>query len=255
MPRYALKIEYDGTPFCGWQAQQNLPSVQNAIQEALSKLENRKFTIVAAGRTDAGVHAFGQVAHCDMHKKWDSFRLSEALNYHLKPLPISIISTALVDDEWHARFSAIERHYIYRLFSRRAPAILESARLWQVKNPLNLCPMQTAACHLIGQHDFTTFRASICQASSPIKTLDCLDIRAKSYQDGTLFTFDIRARSFLHNQVRSIVGSLERVGAGAWKTDRIFHALNAKNRAECGPVAPSSGLYLAYVRYAHNPFA
>ncbi|SMX33834.1 tRNA pseudouridine(38-40) synthase TruA [Octadecabacter ascidiaceicola] len=256
MPRYALKIEYDGLPYCGWQRQTSLPTVQGAIEDALAKLEPREHAIVAAGRTDTGVHATGQVAHCDMEKDWGTFRLSEALNYHLKPAPVAITACVRVDDDWHARFSALERRYLFRLVSRRAPLILETGKIWQVRQPLDLAAMQEAAKRLLGRHDFTTFRSTICQANSPMRTLDVLDIEQVDRRDGAQeFNFHVRARSFLHNQVRSFVGTLERVGAGSWTPDDVTAALEAKDRNRCGPVCPPQGLYLAEVGYPEDPFA
>ena len=255
MPRYALRIEYHGAPFAGWQRQANQPSVQGAIEAALAKLEPRDHTIAAAGRTDAGVHATAQVAHCDMDKDWDPFRLSEALNWHLKPEPVAITACALVPDGWHARFSAVERRYLFRLISRRAPLTVEAGLAWRVNHPLSLAPMQEAANHLIGKHDFTTFRSSICQADSPVKTLDELRIEEIARPDGAEFRFHVRARSFLHNQVRSFVGTLERVGAGAWAPQDVKAAVEARDRAACGPVCPPDGLYLAGVGYPEDPFA
>ncbi len=255
MPRYALKIEYDGTPFAGWQRQADQPSVQGAIEAALAKLEPRAHTIAAAGRTDAGVHALGQVAHCDMEQSWDPFRLSEALNFHLKPAPVAILACVAVDDDWHARFSAIERAYEFRLVARRAPLTHEAGTIWRVMQPLNVTAMQEAANHLLGRHDFTTFRSSICQADSPLRTLDELSISEEVRSDGQRVTFHVRARSFLHNQVRSFVGTLERVGAGAWSPSRVKTALDARDRSACGPVCPPHGLYLARVRYPDDPFA
>ena len=255
MPRYALRIEYHGAPFAGWQRQADQPSVQGAVEAALAKLEPRGHTIAAAGRTDAGVHALGQVAHCDMEKDWEPFRLSEALNWHLKPEPVAITACARVADDWHARFSAIERRYLFRLISRRAPLTVEAGLAWRVNHPLSLAPMQEAANHLIGKHDFTTFRSSICQAESPVKTLDELHIEEIARPDGAEFRFHVRARSFLHNQVRSFVGTLERVGAGAWAPQDVKAALEARDRAACGPVCPPDGLYLAGVGYPEDPFA
>jgi tRNA pseudouridine38-40 synthase len=255
MPRYALRIEYHGAPFAGWQRQADQPSVQGAIEAALAKLEPRDHTIAAAGRTDAGVHATAQVAHCDMDKDWDPFRLSEALNWHLKPEPVAITACALVPDGWHARFSAVERRYLFRLISRRAPLTVEAGLAWRVNHPLSLAPMQEAANHLIGKHDFTTFRSSICQADSPVKTLDELRIEEIARPDGAEFRFHVRARSFLHNQVRSFVGTLERVGAGAWAPQDVKAAVEARDRAACGPVCPPDGLYLAGVGYPEDPFA
>ena len=255
MPRYALKIEYDGGPFAGWQRQSDVPSVQGAVEAALAKLEPRAHTIAAAGRTDAGVHGLGQVAHCDMDKTWDPFRLSEALNFHLKPAPVAVVACAQVDDEWHARFSAIERRYLFRLVCRRAPLVLEAGKVWQISQNLDGEAMQAGADRLLGRHDFTTFRSSICQANSPLRTLDELRVEQIDRRDGAQeFQFHVRARSFLHNQVRSFVGTLERVGAGAWSPDDVTAALEAKDRARCGPVCPPQGLYLAGVGYPDDPF-
>ncbi|WP_138470232.1 tRNA pseudouridine(38-40) synthase TruA [Poseidonocella sp. HB161398] len=255
MPRYALKIEYHGAPFAGWQRQNEHPSVQQTVEEALRRLDPSVTTIAAAGRTDAGVHATGQVAHCDMARDWDPFRLAEALNYHLKPAPVAILEAARAPDDWHARFSARERRYIFRLLSRRAQPTHEAGLVWHVRQKLALAPMQEAAQHLVGRHDFTTFRSSICQAESPVKTLDRLDVTAHEVPHGTEFRFDVRARSFLHNQVRSFVGTLERVGAGSWPPSRVAEALAACDRAACGPVSPPQGLYLSHVHYPDDPFA
>lgn len=255
MPRYALKIEYDGAPFSGWQRQKDVPSVQGAIEAALAKLEQRDHKIGAAGRTDAGVHAVGQVAHCDMDNTWDPFRLSEALNYHLKPAPVAVVACAQVADDWHARFSAVERRYLFRLVVRRAPLVLEAGKVWQIGQTLDADAMQAGADRLLGRHDFTTFRSSICQADSPLRTLDELQVESVVRADGAQeFRFHVRARSFLHNQVRSFVGTLERVGAGAWTSDDVTAALAAKDRAACGPVCPPHGLYLAGVGYPDDPF-
>lgn len=254
MPRYALKVEYHGAPFAGWQRQKDQPSVQGAVEAALAKLETGLDSIAAAGRTDAGVHATGQVAHVDMAKDWDPFRLSEALNYHLKPAPVAILSAARVADDWHARFSAVERRYLFRLIARRAPLTHEARLAWQVSYPLDAGAMQAGADRLIGHHDFTTFRSSICQAASPVKTLDALRIEELTRPDGMEYRFHVRARSFLHNQVRSFVGTLERVGAGAWTPDDVTAALMARDRAACGPVSPPQGLYLAAVGYPDDPF-
>ncbi|MEL7013605.1 MAG: tRNA pseudouridine(38-40) synthase TruA [Pseudomonadota bacterium] len=254
MIRYALKIEYNGAPFSGWQRQNDLDTVQGVIEAALAKLEPGDHTIAAAGRTDAGVHATGQVAHCDLSQAWTPFRLSEALNYHLRPHPVAILACAVVDEDWHARFSATERHYLFRITTRRAPLTHENGMLWQVKHDLDLSAMREAAGYLIGHHDFTTFRSSICQAKSPIKTLDEITFMEKDGLHGPELRVFLRARSFLHNQVRSIVGTLERVGAGRWTPDQVKDALNARNRAACGPVSPPDGLYLQYVRYPIDPF-
>jgi tRNA pseudouridine38-40 synthase len=254
MPRYALKVEYHGAPFAGWQRQKDQPSVQGAIEAALAKLEPGPHTIAAAGRTDAGVHALGQVAHCNMASEWDPFRLSEALNYHLKPLPVAIVAIAPVSDDWHARFSATERQYLFRILTRRAPATHDDGQVWQVKQPLDVAAMREAVQHLLGKHDFTTFRSTVCQALSPLKTLDALDITEVDGFCGPEVHFHVRARSFLHNQVRSFVGTLERVGAGGWQPDDVRTALEARDRAACGPVCPPQGLYLAHVQYSQNPF-
>lgn len=254
MPRYALKIEYDGQPFSGWQRQATVPSVQAAIESALKKLDATVPSIAAAGRTDAGVHALGQVAHCDMSDAWDPFRLSEALNYHLKPDPVAITACALVADEWHARFSAIERRYLYRIVVRRAPLVHDKGQMWRVVRPLDIDAMRDGAEHLIGKHDFTTFRSTMCQAKSPVKSMDQITFETCGYPGGLEIRATLRARSFLHNQVRSIIGSLERVGMGAWPPDQIAQALAAKDRSACGPVAPPDGLYLTQVIYEDMPF-
>ncbi|SNS99961.1 tRNA pseudouridine(38-40) synthase TruA [Antarctobacter heliothermus] len=255
MPRYALLVEYDGRPFAGWQRQADQPSVQGAIEAALARLEPRDHTIAAAGRTDAGVHARGQVAQCDMDKDWDLFRLSEALNHHLKPLPVAIRQAARVSDDWHARFSAVERRYLFRLLMRRAPATLEAGQVWRVNHQLDIEAMREGAAHMIGLHDFTTFRSVMCQAKSPVKTLDDVSIDAVDGLGGPEIHFRLRARSFLHNQVRSIVGTLERVGTGAWEPDRVRTALDARTRSACGPVCPPHGLSLMGVGYPDDPFA
>lgn len=254
MPRYALKIEYDGSPFSGWQRQADQPSVQEAVETALSRLEPDVPSIAAAGRTDAGVHALGQVAHCDLAKTWDPFRLSEALNHHLKPDPVAIVVVAEVSPDWHARFSARERRYLYRVVCRRAPLTHERGLIWRVSHDLNWEAMHEAAQVLVGRHDFTTFRSVQCQADSPVKTLDKLDVSRSEYPGGFEIRFDVRARSFLHNQVRSFVGTLERVGAGRWLTEDVARALNTADRAACGPVAPPDGLALSGVGYEEDPF-
>lgn len=255
MPRYALKIEYHGKPFAGWQKQRDVPSVQQAIEQALQKLEPDCAGIQGAGRTDAGVHAYAQVAHVDLANDWQAFRLSDALNYHLKPHPVAILQVAKVDDDFHARFDAMERTYIFRLLSRRAPATHDAGLVWQINRPLDLDAMREGATHLIGKHDFTTFRSTVCQALSPVKTLDVLDIEEYPVPHGTEYRFIIRARSFLHNQVRSFVGTLKHVGAGRWEPIAVKDALEATDRAACGAVCPPHGLYLAKVTYPRDPFA
>ena len=255
MPRYALKIEYDGGPFCGWQRQSGQPSVQEAVETALRRLQAGAPGIAAAGRTDAGVHATGQVAHCDLAKTWDPFRLSEALNWHLKPHPVVVLRAAEVPDTFHARFSAVERRYLFRLLARRAPATHDRGLVWQVLNRLDVQAMREGALHLTGRHDFTTFRSVMCQADSPVKTLDEIVIDEIAVPEGREYRFRLRARSFLHNQVRSIVGTLERVGAGSWAPEDVKRALEAKDRSACGPVCPPQGLYLTGVAYPADPFA
>lgn len=258
MPRFALKIEYDGGPFAGWQAQADRASVQGEVERALAALDpgfRAGARIAAAGRTDAGVHATGQVAHADLSRDWDPFRLAEALNWHLKPAPVAVLAVAPVPDDFHARFSAQGRRYLFRLLARRAPATHDRGRVWQVAHPLDARAMRQGAAHLVGQHDFTTFRSAMCQAASPVKTLDRIDIEEIALPHGAEYRFHLWARSFLHNQVRSIVGTLERVGAGAWEPGRVREALDARDRAACGPVCPPQGLYLVGVDYPADPFS
>jgi len=255
MPRYALKVEYNGAPFVGWQRQVGLISVQGVIEAALAKLEPGAHKIVAAGRTDKGVHARAQVAHCDLTKDWDIFRFAGALNYHLKPYPVAIVDCARVADDWHARFAAVERRYLFRVLMRREPVTLDKGLVWQVTRPLDIEAMREGAQHLIGHHDFTTFRSTICQAASPMKTLDEIRINPVEGFSGPEMEFHLRARSFLHNQVRSIVGTLEKVGTGSWAPGDVKIALEARDRAACGPVCPPHGLYLAGVGYPADPFA
>ena len=249
MPRFALRIEYNGQPFFGWQRQNDHPSVQGAVETALSALESDVPTIAAAGRTDAGVHAYGQVAHVDLQQDWDPFRLAGAINFHLKPTPVAITGLKRVDDGWHARFSALERTYIYRIVNRRAPLVHEAGLAWQIQRPLEIDAMRAGAAFLIGNHDFTTFRSTMCQAKSPVKTLDEITIAHAPTHGGTLITIKVRARSFLHNQVRSIIGTLDRVGSGGWVPEDMQKALIARDRSACGPVAPPDGLYLSKVTY------
>lgn len=249
-----MKIEYHGAQFSGWQRQADQATVQGCIETALAKLEADVPSIAAAGRTDAGVHALGQVAHCEMAKDWATERLMGALNFHLKGLGISIVDCRTVSNEWHARFSATARHYMFRLVSRRAPVSHDAGLVWQVGHQLDVGAMQAAANHLIGLHDFTTFRSTMCQSASPVKTLDLLDISEHPYPGGQEVRFKVQARSFLHNQVRSFVGTLERVGAGSWHPDRVKDALLACDRSACGPVCPPQGLYLEHVVYPDTPF-
>ena len=255
MPRYALTIEYHGGPFAGWQRQSAQHSVQGAIEAALDRIEAGTHLIVGAGRTDSGVHASGQVAHCDMAGDWDPFRLTEALNYHLRPEPVAVLAAAPVPDDWHARFSALERRYMFRLICRRADLTFDKGLAWRVSRPLDGDLMRAGAAKLLGRHDFTTFRSAACQADNPVRTLDALEVEDVPRSDGREFRFHVRARSFLHNQVRSMVGTLERVGLGIWTPDDVASALAAKDRAACGPVSPPDGLYLAHVGYVVDPFA
>jgi len=255
MARYALRIAYDGTGFCGWQRQAGLPTVQATLESALRALDPDAPAIAAAGRTDTGVHAEAQVAHCDLSRTWAPARLREALNHHLRPARVAVLAVAPVEDDFHARFSALGRAYLYRILSRAAPPVAEAGRVWHLRRPLDLWAMQAGARALVGRHDFTTFRAAQCQAASPVKTLDSLEITAHPVAHGTEFHFALAARSFLHNQVRGIVGTLERVGAGAWPPARVAEALAARDRAACGPVAPPQGLCLTAVRYDPDPFA
>lgn len=250
MPRYALKIEYHGGPFSGWQRQDGQPSVQEALETALARLEPEGAQVAGAGRTDTGVHAAGQVAHADLAREWEPFRLGEALNAHLRPLPVAVLTVARVSDDFHARFSAIERRYRFRILNRRAPPAIEAGLVWHVKGDLDAEAMHRAAQSLVGRHDFTTFRSSICQAKSPVKTLDEITVT----RVGEEIRLDLRARSFLHNQVRSIAGTLERVGSGSWLETRVASALEARDRAQCGPVAPPQGLCLMAVGYPDDPF-
>jgi tRNA pseudouridine38-40 synthase len=246
MPRYRIIVEYDGAPFVGWQVQANGPSVAGAIAEAIAKLTGRETPVHGAGRTDAGVHAFAQVAHFDLEAEWDALRLREALNALVRPNPIAILDVEQVAAEFHARHSAVARHYLYRIVSRRAPLALELGHAWHVNQPLNHEAMQEAARHLLGRHDFTTFRSVECQAASPVKTLDALTVA----RHGEAVEIAASARSFLHNQVRSMVGSLKLVGDGKWRPLDVKRALEAKDRSACGPVAPPHGLYLVRVDYA-----
>jgi len=245
MPRYKLIIEYDGTPFVGWQVQENGTSVQGALTAAIAAFAGEKAAVQGAGRTDAGVHALGQVAHVDLAKAWDADKVRDALNFHLRPHPIAILVAEQVADDFDARFSAVKRHYLYRIANRRADLALDRHRAWRVPRSLDAEAMHTAAQRLTGKHDFTTFRAAECQAKSPVKTLDRLDVAR--YAD----TIEVRAsaRSFLHHQVRSMVGSLVPVGDGKWSADDLAAALAARDRTACGQVAPPEGLYLVKVDY------
>lgn len=245
MPRYKLVIEYDGTPFVGWQIQPAGLSVQSAIQESVFRFTGERVTVKAAGRTDAGVHALGQVAHLDLSREWEPNRVRDALNFHLKPHPCAVLACEVASPAFDARFSAIARHYLYRILTRRAPPVLDRDRVWWLHKDLDVSRMREAAAHLIGRHDFTTFRATQCQAPSPIRTLDRLDIT----REGREIVIRASARSFLHNQVRSMVGTLKLVGEGKWTPADVAAALEARDRTRCGVVAPASGLYLVAVDY------
>jgi tRNA pseudouridine38-40 synthase len=245
MPRYKLTIEYDGTPFVGWQVQDNGATVAGSIEDAIEKFTGARAGVYGAGRTDAGVHALAQVAHIDLAKEWDTDTVRDAINAQLRPHPVAILAAERVADDFHARFSAKARHYLYRIINRRADLALVRDRAWKIARPLDAGAMHTAAQRLIGLHDFTTFRSTECQAKSPVKTIDKLDV----VRDGGEIRISISARSFLHNQVRSIAGSLALVGEGRWSADDLAAALEAKNRAACGPVAPACGLYLVRVDY------
>ena len=245
MPRYRLKIEYDGTPFVGWQVQSAGASVQGVLEAAILKLTGETVRIRAAGRTDAGVHALGQVIHLDLEKSWPADKLRDALNFHLRPNPVAVLESAEASPEFDARFSATARHYVYRILPRRGPPALLRNRVWWIPCPLDVAAMREAATVLVGHHDFTTFRAAQCQAKSPLRTLDRLDVED---QDGEIRIY-ASARAFLHNQVRSMVGTLKLVGDGKWTADDVRHALEAHDRSACGAVAPASGLYLKAVDY------
>lgn len=248
MPRYKLTIEYDGTPFVGWQLQADAMSVQQAIEEAIARFSGETVRTQTAGRTDAGVHARGQIAHFDLARQWDAFRISEALNYHLRPHPISILACQEVGGDFEARFSATARHYEYRILNRRARPAIEENKVWHVPVPLDAAAMHSAAQVLVGRHDFTTFRSAQCQANSPIRMLDHIEVS----RSGDIVSIVTSARSFLHHQVRSMTGSLKLVGEGRWSVNDLQAALEAVDRARCGAMAPPTGLYLTGVDYPPN---
>jgi tRNA pseudouridine38-40 synthase len=245
LTRFRLTVEYDGRPFMGWQRQAHGPSVQQAIEEAVTAITGEAAVLHAAGRTDAGVHAYAMAAHVDVEKPITAFRLSEALNARLRPLPVAVLRAEAVADDWHARFSCIGRRYLYRIVNRRAPLALEAKRAWQVGVPLDAGAMHAAAQALVGRHDFTTFRSAHCQAESPVKTLDRLDV----VRDGDALLVHAAARSFLHHQVRSMVGCLQLVGRGKWSGAALRAALEAKDRAALGLNAPPDGLYFVAAIY------
>ena len=246
MPRYKLVIEYGGAPFVGWQVQDNGLSVQAVLTAAIAAFSGETVAVHGAGRTDAGVHATGQVAHVDLAKAWDTDTVRDAVNAHLRPHPVAVLSAEAVAPDFDARFSATKRHYLYRIVNRRADLALDRLRAWRIGRPLDSAAMHAAAQRLVGRHDFTTFRAAECQAKSPVKTLDRLDVE----RDGEEIRIHASARSFLHTQVRSMVGSLALVGEGRWSADDLARALAARDRTACGPVAPPDGLYLMKVEYS-----
>lgn len=246
MTRFRLSVEYDGRPFMGWQRQAHGPSVQAAIEEAILGVAGESATVHAAGRTDAGVHARAMAAHVDVARDFTPFRLMEAINGVIRPHPVAILSCETVADDWHARFSCTGRRYLYRIINRRAPLTLDAGLVWRVSAPLDAAAMHEAAQRLIGRHDFTTFRSAHCQSASPVKTLDQLDIR----REGDDILCEVAARSFLHHQVRSMVGCLVMVGEGKWSANDLSTALAAKNRAALGFNAPPDGLYFAGADYS-----
>ena len=249
MPRFKLTLEYDGAPFVGWQRQSNGLSVQEVIETALNALCGERVEIRGAGRTDTGVHAMGQVAHADLGKDWRSDVLRDGLNAHMRPHPVAILAAERVPELFDARVSAVRRHYLYRIVNRRAPLTVERGHAWLVKRKLDAGTMHAAARHLVGCHDFSTFRASECQADSPVRTLERLDVM----RVGEEIQIRVSARSFLHTQVRSIAGSLEHVGCGKWSAADLRTALDARDRRRCGMVAPPEGLYLMGVDYDPLP--
>lgn len=245
MQRWKLILEYDGGPFVGWQRQPNGPSVQEALEDAVHAFSGERVLVQGAGRTDTGVHAMGQVAHIDLEKPATAKTVRDAINQHLKPNPVAVLSAEPVPMDFHARFSATGRAYLFRILNRRAPPVLEAGRVWFVPRDLDCAAMHAAAQVLVGRHDFTSFRASECQADSPVKTLDRLDVSRR----GEEIHIVAEARSFLHHQIRNFAGTLEYVGRGKWTAGDVADILKAKDRAAAGPTAPSQGLYLTGVRY------
>jgi tRNA pseudouridine38-40 synthase len=245
MPRYRLTIEYDGSPFVGWQRQDNGPSVQQALEEAVVRFCGQHCSAVGAGRTDAGVHALGQVAHVDLPRLYEPTTVRDAVNFHLRPQPVAILDAAVVADTFHARYSAIRRRYLYRILNRRAAPTLDRGRVWWLSQPLDVPAMAAAARRLVGHHDFSSFRSSACQARSPVKTLDALTVTT----EGAEIRVRAEARSFLHNQVRILVGTVKWVGEGRWSATDVAAALAARDRRCGGPTAPAEGLYLAGIHY------
>ena len=246
MPRYRLLIEYDGRPFNGFQAQAGQPSVQGALESAVKAFCGEDIRLAAAGRTDSGVHATGQVVQIDLAKAWPADTVRNALNAHLVPDPISVLEATVAPEGWHARFSAIERRYLFRILNRWSPPALDRGRVWHVRKPMDAEAMCRAAQLLVGHHDFTTFRDLACQAKSPMRTLDVATVRREA--DEVILEF--ASRSFLHRQVRSMTGTLAEAGVGRWTADDVKAALDARDRRACGPVAPADGLYLTGVGYS-----
>jgi tRNA pseudouridine38-40 synthase len=251
MALWALLLEYDGAPFAGWQRQDGAPSVQQALEEAAARISGTATSSVVAGRTDAGVHASGQVAMLALPERLDARRVRDGLNFHLKPAPVVVVQAALAPPGWNPRFSAVGRAYSYRILNRRARPALLAGRVWHQPHPLDVAAMQAGARHLLGRHDFTSFRAAACQANSPLRTLDRLEVT----RDGDLIEVQAAARSFLHHQVRNMVGTLVQVGSGRWPADRVATVLAARSRAAAGPTAPPDGLFLVGVTYGDAMFA
>jgi len=245
MTRFKILIEFDGTDYAGWQRQTNAPSIQASLEQAINDFCRENVTIYGAGRTDAGVHGRAMAAHFDLERPATPERVRDALNFHLREQPISVLSANLVEDDFHARFSCLARHYEYRILNRRAPASLTRAFCWWVPVSLDYEKMHEAAQFLVGTHDFTTFRATMCQSNSPVKSINAVDVRA----EGEFILITCNALSFLHNQVRSIVGSLVEVGKGRWAVQDLKSVLDAKDRTACGPVAPACGLYFVKADY------
>ena len=249
MPRYKLTIEYEGNRFSGWQRQRKQTSVQSTIEDAIKALFNQEVIVEGAGRTDAGVHALGQVAHVDLVDPVPGYRICDGLNHYLRDRGVAILKAEIVPDDFHARFSAKGRVYEYRIFNRRAPLILEANQAWHVIRPLDVEKMKIAAQHLVGRHDFTSFRATLCQAKSPVRTIDSFEIHQANTSSGDMITAVIASRSFLHNQVRIMMGTLKRIGEGCIDVDMIPSMLEARDRRLSGPTAPPQGLYLKSIAY------